>query len=537
MILPNDRLPLYRCRRALPWLAALTACVLISPGPARAADAPFLQQPDFDPPPKGIFFSVTFSTDGKQVALAREEKSVSVHDWPSGKKRVVLSGHGARVWTGAFSPDGKLLASCTGEYAQPLVPGEVKLWDLATGKETATLNGHKGLVFGVTFSPDGKLLLSTSWDGTVKVWDVATGKEKATLAEHKQAVRMAVYAPDGKTFATAGFDGTVRFWDAATFKLQRTIEAHARGTQCVAFSPDGKLLATCDRPGGQQPPPGEIKLWDADSGKELTKLTGNKGHVLWVDFSLDGATLATGGGDLAQYGEVQLFEVCSGQRRANLEGHKEWVECVRFAPGGRSLVSCGGFTSKTLGEVRVWKLDELARPKEALTAKGAEKLWEALADKDAAKAYQAVLSLGGQPNVAVPLLKEKLQPAVAVDVKKIERLIADLDSDKFKVWQGAAQELEKLGDGAEPALRQALKTTSSADLKLRISVVLRRLTVPLSGPESLRMMRAVEVLEQACTPEARKLLEGLAKGALEARLTRQARAALQRIDQRDRKRP
>src|SRR5947208_1810602 len=164
------------------------------------AAGPLLQQPEFDPPPKGIVFSVSFSKDGKQIALAREEKSVSVHDWPSGKKRVVLDGHGARVWTAAFSPDGKLLASCTGEYAQPLVPGEVKLWDLATGKEKATLDGHKGLVFGVTFSPDGKLLLSTSWDGTVKVWDVATGKEKATLAEHKQPVRMAVYAPDGKTF-------------------------------------------------------------------------------------------------------------------------------------------------------------------------------------------------------------------------------------------------------------------------------------------------------------------------------------------------
>jgi dipeptidyl aminopeptidase/acylaminoacyl peptidase len=519
------------------WLAALAACFLASAEPAHAADAPFLQQPDFDPPPKGIVFSVAFSKDGKQIALAREEKSVSVHDWPSGKKRIVLEGHGARVWTGAFSPDGKLLASCTGEYAQPLVPGEVKLWDLATGKEKATLDGHKGLVFGVTFSPDGKLLLSTSWDGTVKVWDVATGKEKATLAEHRQAVRMAVYAPDSKTFATASFDGTVRFWDAATFKLQRTIEAHPRGVQCVAFSPDGKLLATCNRPGAGQQPPGEIKLWDADSGKELANFTGYKGHVLWVDFSPDGATLAAGGGDLAKYGEVQLFEVCSGQQRANLEGHKEWVECVRFAPDGRSLVSCGGLTLKTSGEVRVWKLDDLAGPKEALTPKGAEKLWETLADKDAAKAYQAVLALGGQPKAAVPLLKEKLRPAVAADAKKLERLIADLDSDKFKVWQAAANELEKLGEAAEPALRQALKTASSADLKLRLGVVLRRLNSPLAGPDSLRMMRAVEVLEKAGTPEARKVLEALAKGTPEARLTTQARAAIQRLDRRDKERP
>src|SRR5439155_24544860 len=135
MILPNDHLPLPARRGgALAWLAALTACFLVSAGPARAADAPFVQQPDFDPPPKGIVFSVSFSKDGKQIALAREEKSVSVHDWPSGKKRVVLEGHRARVWTAVFSPDGKLLASCTGEYSQPQVPGEVKHWDLETGK-------------------------------------------------------------------------------------------------------------------------------------------------------------------------------------------------------------------------------------------------------------------------------------------------------------------------------------------------------------------------------------------------------------------
>ena len=194
MIRSNDRLPLRsltlpaRRAGALAWLAALTACFLASAGLARA-DAPFLQQPDFDPPPKGIVFSVAFSKDGKQIALAREERSVSVHDWPSGKKRVVLDGHAARVWTGAFSPDGKLLASCTGEYSQPQVPGEIKLWDLATGKEKAALDGHKGLVFGVTFSPDGKLLLSTSWDGTVRVWDVARGRLHATWIGHTELMQ------------------------------------------------------------------------------------------------------------------------------------------------------------------------------------------------------------------------------------------------------------------------------------------------------------------------------------------------------------
>ena len=48
---------------------------------------------------------------------------------------------------------------------------------MATGKEQATLKGHKGRVFSVAYSPDGKTLASGSADKTIKLWDVATGKQ------------------------------------------------------------------------------------------------------------------------------------------------------------------------------------------------------------------------------------------------------------------------------------------------------------------------------------------------------------------------
>jgi WD40 repeat protein len=56
----------------------------------------------------------------------------------------------------------------------------VKVWDAATGQQTLTLKGHTGGVESVAFSPDGKRLASGSGDQTVKVWDAATGQEEVS---------------------------------------------------------------------------------------------------------------------------------------------------------------------------------------------------------------------------------------------------------------------------------------------------------------------------------------------------------------------
>ncbi|MHC5763463.1 NACHT and WD repeat domain-containing protein, partial [Nostoc sp.] len=94
------------------------------------------------------------------------------------KERNRLEGHKkAPVYSVSYSPDGKTLASASGDKT-------VKLWDVATGKEISTLN-HKNAVAVVSFSPDGKTLASASGDKTVKLWDVATGKEIFTFSGYE----------------------------------------------------------------------------------------------------------------------------------------------------------------------------------------------------------------------------------------------------------------------------------------------------------------------------------------------------------------
>jgi hypothetical protein len=101
----------------------------------------------------------------------------------------------------------------------------------------------------------------------------------------------------------------------------------------------------------------------------------------------------------------------------------------------------------------------------------------------------------------------------------------------FPVRSAATKELEDLGDLAAGALRQVLTKNSSVELTRRAEA-LSKLRGPLTRGELLRALRVAAILEDIASPEARKMLEGLAQGTPEARLTQEARAALQRLGKR-----
>jgi hypothetical protein len=132
----------------------------------------------------------------------------------------------------------------------------------------------------------------------------------------------------------------------------------------------------------------------------------------------------------------------------------------------------------------------------------------------------------------VPFLRERLRPAAGVEAKRLGQLIADLDSEQFTARERAAAELERLGERAAPALRQALARQPSAEMRRRAEGLLDRLQGGVTEPGLLRALRAVEALEHAATPEARSVLQELARGEPEARQTREAKAALQRLTKR-----
>ena len=90
--------------------------------------------------------------------------------------------------------------------------------------------------------------------------------------------------------------------------------------------------------------------------------------------------------------------------------------------------------------------------------------------------------------------------------------------------------MTNLGDLAGPAVRQALEGKPSPEARRRLEELARKLDGPVEDAEEARALRGVEVLEHIGSADARKLLEELSHGAAGAWRTREATAALERLN-------
>ncbi len=525
-----------------------------------------------------------FAPDGKTFATSEYESGVlQLWNVADGTRKPQPQGHSHRPNRIAFSPDGKRVATCAG------TEGTIHLWDAATG-EPLTRISRDGWARDSAFSADGRTLYSCWLDDKLHFDDAADGRElhalkvfdperaKTTpsgllLHLSDDRARLTVFHTDDDR----GMDMLVTGWDTATrkqiFRRRRvddiffnTLSADGRmlatayaGTALgggqsgremgvgpmhledvaggetlltfpkvpgqtvpLAFSPDGRLLVSYTDNTLESGKRGiTLRLWEVATAKELRSFLSSFSRT--TSFSPNGGLLAM----TTEKGEIRVWDLRLDKEHRLFRGFDAPVSSLAFAPDGRRLIS--GLADTTL---LVWEIPPYENPRVSPTAEGIAKAWDDLAGSDAPRAFQARGALASAPKEALPLLTKHLHPAKSADPQCLRRLLADLDSERFSVRQKAQDELVKLGDLAEPALRRALEDKPTLEVRKRVQALLERLHGPVTKPEMLQSLRAVAALEDIGTPEARRLLNELAQGAPEARQTLEAKASLERLRRR-----
>lgn len=148
-----------------------------------------------------------------------------------------------------------------------------------------------------------------------------------------------------------------------------------------------------------------------------------------------------------------------------------------------------------------------------------------LASKEQPKAVQACAVIYGSKQ-AVTFLKDNVKVKFAqADDQKIAQMINDLDADAFAAREKAEKDLANLGPAVVPAIQAALQNAKSAEMRMRLQ---RLIDNSKELPVMLQANRALEVLIALKTPEAKAVIEELAKGNEKEWLTQEAKKALVR---------
>ncbi len=252
-------------------------------------------------------------------------------------------------------------------------------------------------------------------------------------------------------------------------------------------------------------------------------MRGAPGRAVCDRLRADGRTLLSGSFD----GTVRLWEPFSGAQIAELKGHAGSVNGVALSPDGRRAYSAGSDTN-----LLIWDTTGFGKagpPIEKLGAMDLQQAWDQLASDNAGLARQVAWKLIANPHGVAADLKNRV---ALVDVARIEKLFADLDSDSFDDREAATKELEGHGIWLKGRLSVALQKPPSLEYKRRVEKMLEKLAVPgaLDLPQvQRRLRRAMMVLETTGDPASVDLLQRMTKQAPEPEFRAEARTTLLRM--------
>ena len=207
-------------------------------------------------------FAVAFSPDGTRLAAAAADRSIRLFDVASRQQQKLIEDHADWVMDVAWSPDGKKVATASRDKTS-------KVFDSTTGESQATFNGHGQPVFGVGFLPDGNTVATSGRDNRIRVWAVADAKQAREIGFGGEVFRIRT-TPDGMSFAGSA-DKFARQHNLTNGQMVKQFGPHNDWVYSVAYHAGTKRVASGSHDG-------EVRIWNAEDGKELLKFIAAPGY-------------------------------------------------------------------------------------------------------------------------------------------------------------------------------------------------------------------------------------------------------------------
>lgn len=292
---------------------------------------------------------ITWSPDGRHVAFA-SQYDIYVWDVLGGSKASSLPNSG-----GAYSiewfPDGRHIAATAPGASNSLL---TQVWDATNGQPPqtyeVTLNDSSG-VSNAAWSPNGKRIMVIYKDQYFSVWDVVQKRFLFPVVQFTIETLTSIgiaWSPNSKDIAF--FSGTqVQIWDAITGISLRTYQ-HSSDVNSVAWAPSGVIIASAggDYDSSQNQSTGDltVHVWNAFTGKDITRYAGHSQYVTYLAWSPDTKFIASASWDTT----VQVWNAATGDHVLTYNGYSDPVETVAWSSNGKYIAS-GGWD----GRVKVWQ--------------------------------------------------------------------------------------------------------------------------------------------------------------------------------------
>ena len=180
---------------------------------------------------------LSFSPDGQKLLVGCIDRSVRFVNVADGRHVGVILRHSDDLAEAAFAgSDHTAVTICQ--------DGSVRLWDLP-GIPSSMLLQHEHRVFSAAFSRDGRELLTGSGDyidttGFAQFWDAETGEPLGSPIHHPTAVGAVDVSPDGTKFLTGHWSNVLQLWDRSSLQPVGDLVHHASTVTVASFHPDGR---------------------------------------------------------------------------------------------------------------------------------------------------------------------------------------------------------------------------------------------------------------------------------------------------------